>query len=1130
MNTKQFIGLRIHSGKICGVTAQAERVSFWKNLFENLHCACYKKDASSMTESTPPVSDRLLYGIILACLVLFISPSFSQPLANGHGKFLGSGADAGIPASFDSYWNQVTPGNAGKWGSVEGTRDNYNWGVDMHYNYAKQRGIPFKWHTLIWGQQQPGWISNLSLQEKAEEVEQWIRLVGERYPDIDLVDVVNEPLASHNPPDGQNGRANYKDALGGNGQTGWDWVIWSFQKARQYLPNAKLLINDYGIINDNGATTTYLQIINLLKDRNLIDGIGVQGHRFEFENASVNTLKANLDRLAATGLPIYISEFDVAPGNTVNDAAQLAEYKRIFPTLWEHPGVKGVTLWGYIDGQVWQTATFLVRLDGTERPALLWLRQYLSNGNFRSFQSGNWNDVNSWESNNGTEWVHPAPNVPMLTTNPITIQNGHTITVTVEDSADQLTVASGGTLAINPGITFSVKNGMGADLTVYGTVANFGSLALEDSATIKFENGGKYVHERDGGSIPIAVWGVGSTCEIRGVTSDVPSNAAQSFYNFTWNCPSQSTNLNVGWQNGTTIAGTLTVTSTNWNHASNSTPSYQFRLFGGPGSCTINNIVVNGYNAVLTAQGSSYTDTVTVTGNIALSNGGMLSLSNNSGGVTTYYLEGNFTVVDSAYVGKSNSANSSKFIFRRSGIQNLVLPSSGVTIFGAPNIVVSSGTTLNMGTSAFGGTGSFQIQSGATLESEHVDGISGNVACSGANGGGNLLSESANYTFSGSVAQVTGSALPDTVANFTINNPTVGGTGVTLSNNVTVNGTLEIRSGALSLGSNVLTYGAQGTLRYAGTSAKTTHDEEFPISDGPKNLIVASPLGVTLHASRLIPGNLELSGKLHLGSNTMTAATATSTGLTRYVVTGSAGALRLTSVGPLEKLFPVGTSSAYAPVWVANSGTADTVGVSVVADATPAPQGGRVTVKWNLSEATAGGGDYTLRFGWVSTLEDAAFRRDRPNNAKIFELTDSTEVGTGDYVTQFATQPYTVSRGGITALGPFAVGRFGNITGVDERPGAAPAEFSLSQNYPNPFNPSTIIRYSLPTPVKVNVTIYNLLGMKVRTLVDSFQKAGEHSAVWNAKDDEGNSVSSGIYFYRLETGEGNLQRKMLLLR
>ena len=211
-------------------------------------------------------------------------------------------------------------------------------------------------------------------------IEAWIRMVGTRYPDTDMIDVVNEPLKSHNPPDGVNGRANYKNALGGDGQTGWDWVIQSFVLARKYMPNTKLILNDYGIINDNNATASYLQIINLLKARGLIDGIGVQGHRFEFENASVNTLKYNLDRLAATGLPIYISEMDLGnygDSGTPNDQVQLELFQKIFPVLWEHPGVQGITLWGYKEGAMWQTTCFLVRKDNTARPALTWLAGYL---------------------------------------------------------------------------------------------------------------------------------------------------------------------------------------------------------------------------------------------------------------------------------------------------------------------------------------------------------------------------------------------------------------------------------------------------------------------------------------------------------------------------------------------------------------------------------------------------------------------------------------------------------------------------------------------------------------------------------------------------------------------------------
>ncbi|MDZ7723889.1 MAG: endo-1,4-beta-xylanase [candidate division KSB1 bacterium] len=301
------------------------------------------------------------------------------PLAEGASKFLGNVKGLGNN-NFADYWNQLTPGNEGKWGSVATSSDTNNWnwsGLDDLYDYAKSNDLIFKDHCLIWGNQQPNWIESLDPDQQLIYIKAWFRMVGERYPDMDMVDVVNEPL--HDPPSGES-NGNYLAALGGKGETGWDWVIKAFELARTYLPNAQLLINDYHIINNHSATTSYLEIINLLRDRGLIDGIGVQGHRFELEYASTTTLKHNLDRLAATGLPIYISELDLGNLNdagTPDDDQQLTLYKRIFPVLWEHPSVKGITLWGYIENQMWQPTCYLVHYDGAWRPAMEWLAQYI---------------------------------------------------------------------------------------------------------------------------------------------------------------------------------------------------------------------------------------------------------------------------------------------------------------------------------------------------------------------------------------------------------------------------------------------------------------------------------------------------------------------------------------------------------------------------------------------------------------------------------------------------------------------------------------------------------------------------------------------------------------------------------
>jgi len=93
-----------------------------------------------------------------------------------------------------------------------------------------------------------------------------------------------------------------------------------------------------------------------------------------------------------------------------------------------------------------------------------------------------------------------------------------------------------------------------------------------------------------------------------------------------------------------------------------------------------------------------------------------------------------------------------------------------------------------------------------------------------------------------------------------------------------------------------------------------------------------------------------------------------------------------------------------------------------------------------------------------------------------------------------------------------------------------PESFSLIQNYPNPFNPETDISYALPSDCKVNLTIYNLLGQKVKTLVNEPQTAGYKTTHWNGRDEQGNLVSSGIYFYKLNAGEYTDTKKMVMTK
>jgi len=93
-----------------------------------------------------------------------------------------------------------------------------------------------------------------------------------------------------------------------------------------------------------------------------------------------------------------------------------------------------------------------------------------------------------------------------------------------------------------------------------------------------------------------------------------------------------------------------------------------------------------------------------------------------------------------------------------------------------------------------------------------------------------------------------------------------------------------------------------------------------------------------------------------------------------------------------------------------------------------------------------------------------------------------------------------------------------------------PRQFQLYNNYPNPFNPATTISYDLPISAPVKVDVLNILGQHVRTLVDETQSAGHYEVVWDSKDNQGRTVTSGVYIYRITTGDFTNSKKMVLLK
>jgi endo-1,4-beta-xylanase len=306
--------------------------------------------------------------LCLAVIVLAATWAVDAQPAKGANKFLGNTtSQAQVRSDFGNYWNQITPENEATWAVVERTRDSMSWeAVDRVANYAESAGILWKFHTLIWGGSRPVWFSGLSQTDQLAEIEEWFDVTKEKYPDLPLIDVMNEAHPNHMP-------APYRDVLGGHGSTGYDWIFKAFHMARERWPNAILIYNDYNNIEFEGEVNWTVRMIQAaIAAKVPIDAIGCEAHGAH--KLHTDTVKAHIDKLAATGLPIFISEYDISHAD---DSLQLKIIRDQFPMFWNHPSIVGVTLWGYVVGQTWIPGTGLITDNGVERPALTWLKQYV---------------------------------------------------------------------------------------------------------------------------------------------------------------------------------------------------------------------------------------------------------------------------------------------------------------------------------------------------------------------------------------------------------------------------------------------------------------------------------------------------------------------------------------------------------------------------------------------------------------------------------------------------------------------------------------------------------------------------------------------------------------------------------
>jgi endo-1,4-beta-xylanase len=319
-----------------------------------------------------------------AVVALLLAGTASQAqLAKNDCKYFGNIITNGVPSDYNTYWNQASPENSGKWSSVQSSvkSTTYNWsGFDIVYNWGKTTGNLVKYHVLVWGGQQPSDAASATI----GDLQKWFAAVHTRYPDLNQIDVVNEAYPTHAP-------APYsgvlKTAAASDGITPgtYDWIFEAFKMARRLWTDStktKLIYNDYNTVEYSAENTWVVALAKAAKAQNIpISGIGCQAH--DVWKVSASTVQSNMDAIAATGFPLYITEYDIGQNGTettptaADDATQLSIMTTDVTMFWNDPSVKGVTYWGIKEGQTWRTGTGIEYADGTPRPSLKWLTTWI---------------------------------------------------------------------------------------------------------------------------------------------------------------------------------------------------------------------------------------------------------------------------------------------------------------------------------------------------------------------------------------------------------------------------------------------------------------------------------------------------------------------------------------------------------------------------------------------------------------------------------------------------------------------------------------------------------------------------------------------------------------------------------
>jgi len=297
----------------------------------------------------------LSVGVAVAATVLAVSPAADAAgstlgaAAAQSGRYFGTAVAAGRLSNstystiLDREFNMITPENEMKWDTTEPSRGNFNFGPgDQIVSHAQAHGQRMRGHTLVWHNQLPGWVANLSASDLQSAMDNHITQEMTHFKGkIYAWDVVNEAFADGG--SGQHRSSPFQDKLG-NG-----FIEHAFRTARTVDANAKLCYNDYNIENWTDAKTQ--GVYNMVKDfksRGVpIDCVGFQSHFGS--SGPPSSFQTTLTNFAALGVDVQLTELDIAQASTTN-------YTNTVNACTHVARCTGITVWGIRDSDSWRSS------------------------------------------------------------------------------------------------------------------------------------------------------------------------------------------------------------------------------------------------------------------------------------------------------------------------------------------------------------------------------------------------------------------------------------------------------------------------------------------------------------------------------------------------------------------------------------------------------------------------------------------------------------------------------------------------------------------------------------------------------------------------------------------------------